>query len=141
MNILSELTNYIAEKTSLEAGENLYYNSLPDSPSNAVLLQLIPFEDIKRGYVVPSQIDGACYIVAITVRNESNTEAYELGRLIYRWLYCDKDDMDEADGLIKVSDTLTVATNMLGEPVWEKTDENGRKYFTFKVRVFSHRII
>ena len=32
MNILDELTNYIATKMSLEPGENLFYNSMPDEP-------------------------------------------------------------------------------------------------------------
>lgn len=141
MNILDELTKYIANKMDLELGENLFYNSMPDSPNNAVVFQQIPFEDTAKGFAIPSQIDGACYIVSVTIRNESNTDAYEIGRNIYRWLYTDKEDISDADGLVKLSDTLTVATNMLGEPVWEKTDNNGRKYFTFKVRVFSHRII
>jgi len=141
MNILDELTNYLAEKLGLEAGENLFYNSLPDEPNEATLLQLIPIEDTMRGYAVPSQIDGAYNIVCVTTRSLSNATAYIMGSNVYRWLYTDKEDKSEADGLVKVSDTLTVATNMLGVPVWTKTDENGRKYFTFKVRVFSHRII
>ena len=137
MNILNELVEYLAAKIpSLEPGENLFYNSLPDEPDDAMLLQQLP-----RTMAVPSQIDGACYIVEVTSRSESNETAYENGRMVYRWLYTDKDDTGDADGLIRLNSGLTVATVMLGEPVWKQTDNNGRKYFVFRLRVFSHRII
>ena len=136
MNILDELTNYIATKMSLEPGENLFYNSMPDEPDNCVLLQQ---ESYSTG--VPVQIDATCYHVKVIVRNVSNSDAYDVAAMVYRWLYTDKEDTAEADGLVKLSDTLTVATVPLTEPIWYKTDEKGRKYFVFKARVFSHRII
>ena len=127
MNILNELVEYLAAKIpSLEPGE----------PDDAMLLQQLP-----RTIAVPSQIDGACYIVEVTSRSLSNETAYENGRMVYRWLYTDKDDTGDADGLIRLNSGLTVATVMLGEPVWKQTDNNGRKYFVFRLRVFSHRII
>lgn len=136
MNILNELVGYLAEKLDLEPGDNLFYNSLPDEPDEATLLQQLP-----RTIAVPSQIDATCSVVEITTRSMSNETAYEMGRSVYRWLYTDKDDISDADGLLRVSDTLTVATVMLSEPTWKSTDNNGRKYFVFRVRVFSHRII
>lgn len=137
MNILNELVEYLAAKIpSFEPGENLFYNSLPDEPDDAMLLQQLP-----RTVAIPSQIDGACYIVEVTSRSLSNETAYENGRMVYRWLYTDKDDTGDADGLIRLNSGLTVATVMLGEPVWKQTDNNGRKYFVFRLRVFSHRII
>lgn len=137
MNILNELVEYLATKIpSFEPGDNLFYNSLPDEPDDAILLQQLP-----HTVAIPSQIDGACYIVEVTSRSESNETAYENGRVAYRWLYTDKADTDDADGLIRLESGLDVATVMLGEPVWKQTDDKGRKYFVFRVRVFSHRII
>lgn len=137
MNILNELVEYLAAKIlSLEPGKNLFYNSLPDEPDDAMLLQQLP-----REITIPSQIDGACYTVEVTSRSMSNETAYENGLVAYRWLYTDKDDTADADGLIRLNSGLTVATVMLGEPVWNQTDNNGRKYFVFRLRVFSHRII
>lgn len=136
MNILAELTNYIATKMDLEPGENLFYNSMPDEPDNCILLQQEQFN-----IATPVQIDASCYSIKVVVRNVSNTNAYDVATNVYRWLYTDKEDTADADGLIALSDSLTVATVPLSEPVWDKTDEKGRKYFMFKARVFSHRII
>ena len=136
MNLLDELVNYLADKTGLEPGENLFYNSMPDKPNEAVLLQLQ-----QLGVTTEAQIDGDCNIIQITTRSSTNSKSYDLGSSIYRWLYTDKEDTSEADGLIKLSENLTVASAMYGPPVWIKTDENDRKYFAFKVKIFSRRII
>ena len=137
MNILNELVEYLSDKlTELEPGENLFYNSLPDEPDDAVLLQQLP-----RTIPIPSQIDGATYIVEVISKSMSNETAYEMGKNVYRWLYTDKEDTEDADGLIRLPSGLSVATVMLGEPVWKQTDNNGRKYFVFRLRLFSHRII
>lgn len=136
MNLLSELVEYLASKTALVPGDNLFYNTMYDIPNNAVCLQLSPLS-----YSTPSPINGEVTIVDVTVRNESNDAAYNIGKEIYRWLYTDKEDVEDADGLIKVSDALTIATSMYGPPVWSRTDDKDRKYFTFKVKIFSRRII
>lgn len=136
MNILDELVEYLATKLTLEPGENLFYNSLPDEPDEAILLQQLP-----RTIAVPSSIDASCYVVEVTTRSLSNETAYEMGRSVYRWLYTDNEDVSEADGIIHLSDKRSVATVLLSEPTWKQTDNNGRKYFVFRVRVFSHRII
>lgn len=136
MNLLSELVEYLSSKTTLVPGDDLFYNTMYDTPDNAVCLQLSPLS-----YSTPSPINGEVTIVDVTVRNESNDAAYNIGKEIYRWLYTDKEDVEDADGLIKVSNALTIATSMYGPPVWSRTDDKDRKYFTFKVKIFSRRII
>ena len=136
MNLLEEFVNYLSEKTALVPGENLFYNSAPDSTDDIVLLQLSPLN-----IATEAQIDGDINIITATTIASSNSAAYELGTMVYRWLYTDKEDTSDADGLIRLSENLTVATAVYGPPVWVKTDEKDRKYFAFKVRVFSKRII
>lgn len=136
MNILDEITTYVAAKLNLEPGENIFYNSLPDEPDDALLLQLLP-----RSLPTPSPIDAECYVIEVSSRSLSNDVAYQQAESAYRWLYTDKEDTADADGIVNISENLSVATLMLNTPAWKQTDNNGRKYFTFRVRVFSHRII
>lgn len=136
MNILNELVEYLATKLDLEPGENIFYNSLPDEPDTAALLQQLP-----RTVPTPSPIGATSYIVEVTVRSMSNEDAYALGCNLYRWLYTSNDDTEDADGIVRLSENRCIATAMLGEPVWKQTDAKGRKYFVFRVRVFSNRII
>lgn len=136
MNILDEITTYVATKLNLKPGENIFYNSLPDEPDDALLLQLLP-----RSLPTPSPIDAECYVIEVSSRSMSNDVAYQQAESAYRWLYTDKEDTADADGIVNVSENLSVATLMLNTPAWKQTDNNGRKYFTFRVRVFSHRII
>lgn len=136
MNILDEITTYVANKLNLEPGENIFYNSLPDEPDDALLIQLLP-----RSLPTPSPIDAECYIIEVSSRSMSNDVAYQQAESAYRWLYTDKEDTADADGIVNISENLSVATLMLNTPAWKQTDNNGRKYFTFRVRVFSHRII
>jgi hypothetical protein len=136
MNILDEITTYVANKLNLEPGENIFYNSLPDEPDDALLIQLLP-----RSLPTPSPIDAECYVIEVSSRSMSNDVAYQQAESAYRWLYTDKEDTADADGIVNISENLSVATLMLNTPAWKQTDNNGRKYFTFRVRVFSHRII
>ena len=136
MNILDEITTYVANKLNLEPGENIFYNSVPDEPDDALLIQLLP-----RSLPTPSPIDAECYVIEISSRSMSNDVAYQQAESAYRWLYTDKEDTADADGIVNISENLSVATLMLNTPAWKQTDNNGRKYFTFRVRVFSHRII
>jgi hypothetical protein len=136
MNILDEITTYVAAKLNLEPGENIFYNSLPDEPDDALLIQLLP-----RSLPTPSPIDAECYVIEVSSRSMSNDVAYQQAESAYRWLYTDKEDTADADGIVNISENLSVATLMLNTPAWKQTDNNGRKYFTFRVRVFSHRII
>lgn len=136
MNILDEITTYVAAKLDLEPGENIFYNSLPDEPDDALLIQLLP-----RSLPTPSPIDAECYVIEVSSRSMSNDVAYQQAESAYRWLYTDKADTADADGIVNISENLSVATVMLNTPAWKQTDNNGRKYFVFRVRVFSHRII
>lgn len=136
MNILDEITTYIAAKLNLKPGENIFYNSLPDEPDDALLIQLLP-----RSLPTPSPINAECYVIEVSSRSLSNDVAYQQAESAYRWLYTDKEDTADADGIVNISENLSVATLMLNTPAWKQTDNNGRKYFTFRVRVFSHRII
>lgn len=136
MNILSELVTYLAAKCDLEPGENIFYNSLPDEPDTAVLLQ-----QSQQTVPTPSPIGATSYIVEVTVRSLSNETAYDMGCNLYRWLYTSQSDTEDADGIVTIAEGRSIATAMLGEPVWKQTDNKGRKYFVFRVRVFSHRII
>lgn len=136
MNILDEITTYVANKLNLEPGENIFYNSLPDEPDDALLIQLLP-----RSLPTPSPIDAECYVIEVSSRSTSNDVAYQQAESAYRWLYTDKEDTADADGIVNISENLSVATLMLNTPAWKQTDNNGRKYFTFRVQVFSHRII
>lgn len=136
MNILDEITTYVAAKLNLEPGENIFYNSLPDEPDDALLIQLLP-----RSLPTPSPIDAECYVIEVSSRSLSNDVAYQQAESAYRWLYTDKEDTADADGIVNISENLSVATLMLSTPAWKQTDNNGRKYFVFRVRVFSHRII
>ena len=87
------------------------------------------------------EIDAECYVIEVSSRSLSNDVAYQQAESAYRWLYTDKEDTADADGIVNISENLSVATLMLNTPAWKQTDNNGRKYFTFRVRVFSHRII
>lgn len=137
-NILDHLVMYLAPKVDLVAGESAFYNELPDEPATCLVLQAE-----QTTYSIPAQIDATLHRVKITVRGETSEAAYDLAYKCWRWLLTDDEQYDEdrtADttGFIQLEGGI-VHVRLIGNPVWEKADQQGRKYYCFYALITTQR--
>lgn len=141
MDLLQQLATYLGEKLDMTPGTNVFYYELPDTPDVAVCVQ-----ELKNNQRTPSQIDAVERKIVVTVRAKSNTEANELAELAYRWMWCSENTSENPHGFLKLSvdeangEACYVYSTPLCKPTWEKSDQRGRKYFTFDTIIITQRI-
>lgn len=124
MDILEELQNYIATELSLNPGVDIFRNEMPDTGTKCVCIT----EPKEAGYVLP-QIDAEKHYIKITTREALHDSAKELARQCYRLLRTD-------DGIVTMPN-LTIFVELQGTPIWERTDQQNRKYYYFTLKVIS----
>ena len=139
-NLLDELVTYLASHVSLEPGVSACYNEMLDETTQCLLLQ-----DIPTMTAVDSQIDAEVHRIRVTVRDASNAAAYLLAGKCYRWLLTDDlgydtDHTVDTSGFITMLSGTTISCQLLGNPVWDKADQQGRKYYCFYAEVISPRM-
>jgi len=125
-NLLSSITTYL--RSHVPAGTNVYYNEMPDDQENNVLVQ----EVSMGGHVFP-QIDAELHNIKVTVRALTSSAAESLARTCYTHLY------DET-GCIQLAAGDEVVVELRGTPIWEQTDQQGRRFFYFLAVVISKRL-
>ena len=141
-NLLESLVTYLAPKVGLVAGTSAFYHEMPTMPTKCLLLQ-----EEQTNTAVLAQIDGEVHRVRITVREGSNSLAHTLARLCWRWLLTDDAQFDidkrtDTTGIITVLDglrSIPIQVKLFGNPVWEKADQQGRKYYCFYAVIITPR--
>lgn len=125
MNILEEIAKYLATALILELAKEITYNEMPDEGIKCVCIQ----EPRELGYVHP-QIDAETHFIEVVVREATNKQAFQLAT------ECKKLLVGEC-GFIDLSDELTIYTEVQGNPIWKRADQQGRKYYYFTLKVIS----
>lgn len=140
MNILQCLVDYMAEKTTLVGGTNLFYNEMPDDPTKC-----LTFIALKHPIAVPTQIDADVYVVQVVARDDTSTNAFALAKTCYQWLRSSEANYNantqETTGFINLTSTVEALINLNSTPIWEKTDQRGRRYYTFTATIITKRLI
>lgn len=136
INLLDELVSYLGSKMDLTPGQSIYYNSMPDTPDLCVALT-----EVKQGRDVPPQIDASTQFIKVSVRAVTTKEAYQKSTECYRWLLSDTDDLTDPNGFIKLLSGLLVYVQLHGNPIWEQTDQKGRRYYYFTMTTITKRLI
>jgi hypothetical protein len=83
------------------------------------------------GYVAP-QIDADTHNIQIVAREESNVLAQQLAMQCYAALLTETGFVDLPH--------VTVSIEMQGTPIWQKADQQARKYYYFQMKVISKRL-
>lgn len=138
-NLLELVTKYLAAKIGLTAGTDAVYNEMPAEPSKCILVQ----EEQTSLSVLP-QIDAEVHKVRVTARDTSYTLAAELAEKCWRWLLTDITNFDidkreDATGFITMLDDTIISVRLFSNPIWEKSDQQGRKYYTFYALITTKR--
>lgn len=139
INLLEELVKYLASTTGLVAGQSAFYNEMLETPAKCILIQELP-----TSMYVPVQIDAELHKIKLTARDISNTTAKALAvncwqRLLTNDETFDNDPGRDITGFITLLDGTTIQVSLYGAPVWERADQQGRKYFTFYAVVLCKR--
>lgn len=139
IDLLEQVARYLASKTSLVAGTSVFYNEMPDDVNKCVLVQ-----EVQTNGTVAPQIDAEVHRLRISVRESSNTAASNLAYTCWRWLLTDilnydLDKREDTTGFITLLDGSTVMVTLYGNPVWEKSDQQRRKYYSFYAVVITKR--
>lgn len=139
-NLLDLVARYLASKMGLVAGTNVFYNEMPDDPAKCVLVQEIQNPGVK---VLP-QIDAEIHWLRFTARDTTHPLAQALSEQCWRWLLTeianfDLDKREDSTGFITLDLYCTVQVTLYGNPVWDKNDQKGRKYYNFYATILSKR--
>jgi len=124
VDILVELQNYIANALSLSPGTSIIRNEMPDSGTKCICIT----EPKEAGHVLP-QIDAEKHYIKITARDALHDDAKELAKACYMLLRTE-------DGVVSMPN-LTVFVELQGTPIWEKTDQQNRKYYYFTLKAIT----
>lgn len=140
IELCKTITEYLSAHTDLVVATNLFYYEMPETPDECVCV----YED-KSIIETPPQIDVEVQRLRIGVRAASNTRAAEIANICHRWLYTDDANYEvdyetsETTGFIQLNDDVCIYVSLAGRPVWDKVDQQGRKYFTFAATITSNR--
>lgn len=127
MNLLDELVNYIAKHLQLEPGESAFYHEMPDEPDECICLY-----ELKTALDSPPQIDAIARRIRFTTRGLCNTVASDLAEKLWSVLWMDAErELEVSDGFITLEAGM-VFVDLRGKPIWDKSDQRNRKYFSFE---------
>ena len=139
IDLLDELTSYLASHTGLTPGVSAFYNEMPDEPAKCIVIQ-----EEHHGVSIPVQIDAEIHSIKITARDSSASGSKSLAESCRRWLITDLETYDEdktvdTTGFITLPNKAVVHVRLYSSPVWEKADQHGRKYFCFYASIITPR--
>lgn len=143
IHLLNELATYLGEKLEMTPGENVFYNSMPDQPDECVLIQ-----EPSTHIPVPAQVDASTHYLRITARAKTDVQAFQLAGRCYKWFVQDREEYrvdeianTELTGFLDISENITVFIQPYGTPIWDKTDQRGRRYYFFTASLITKRIL
>lgn len=134
MIIIETVAQYLATQTAHPYGKSCFSYELPDNPAECIGVLGVP----TNGLEAPAQIDAATIRLEIIVRSTSNSLANKLAQDCYNVLN-PADEEGERTGFVELLQGLYVYCFLNCEPVWSKTDQQGRKYFTFQATITASR--
>lgn len=126
--LLEQICLYLINKVSTLSSENVSYYEASDADEYVLVT-----ERLSRIHV-PIQINASQRYVRITVRSTSNTSAQTLANECYV-SFIDED----LNGSIILPNGTQTGLSLSGRPVWDKTDQQGRKYFYFDLIIYTTR--
>lgn len=127
IDILEEIAKYLATALSLQSGKEITYNEMLDAGIKTVCVQALR----PGGHVFP-QIDAELHNIQIVAREASNTLAYALAMRCHAALLTES-------GIVEL-EKCSISVEMQGTPIWQKTDQQARKYYYFTMKVISKRL-
>lgn len=130
-DIVAQVAKYLAEKTGRTYGTDVFYYQMPDSVDDCVVVQRN-----KLNVSVPVQIDADVYSIRVAVRNASADTAYAVACEMWNALLA---DTDENAGFIQLEETYA-RVDLFDKPLWESSDQQGRKVFDFTARLITKRL-
>ena len=139
-NLLNLVASYLASKLTMTAGTNVFYNEMPDEPAKCVLVQEIQNPSLS----IHAQIDAEIHRIKVTTREESYQKSLALAQSCWRWLLTDSvafssDTRVDTTGFVTLGDLATVQIVLYGNPVWEKSDQQSRNYYSFYATILTKR--
>lgn len=141
MNLLLEITKFLASKVNLVLGENIFYHEMPDDGDPKCVCVYKP--RTPHFFGTTAQIDGSMHHIKVTIRHSNNNDAEELALDCYNWLTSvnSLDDILKDTGFVELLDGTIIYVWGFGTPYWEKADQQRRKYFSFEARVDTKTIL
>ena len=138
-DLLDALVSYLASHTGLVSGISAFYNEMPDEPAKCLVVQ-----EEQNGYSVPAQIDAEVHRIRITTRDVGNELSCTLAQLCWRWMLTDATQYDadkrtDTTGFIQLLDDTVIQVRLFGNPVWDKADQQNRKYYCFYALIITPR--
>ena len=130
-DIVAQVAKYLAEKTDRTYGTDVFYYQMPDSVDDCVVVQRN-----KLNVSVPVQIDADVYSIRVAARNTSADAAYAVACEMWNVLLA---DTDENAGFIQLEETYA-KVDLFDKPLWESSDQQGRKVFDFTARLITKRL-
>lgn len=130
-DIVAQVAKYLAEKTGRTYGTDVFYYQMPDSVDDCVVVQRN-----KLNVSVPVQIDADVYSIRVATRNTSADAAYAMACEMWNALLA---DTDENAGFIQLEETYA-KVDLFDKPLWESSDQQGRKVFDFTARLITKRL-
>lgn len=125
MELLIEVATYLGQKLSLVPGKQVFCYEMPEKPDECVCVYEVP-----TTLTSPPQIDAISRRIRVSCRSTSNAAAAELAENCWQHLWSDGKD-EIPTGFITLVDR-TVFVDLRGKPIWDKSDQQNRKVFSFE---------
>lgn len=125
-DLLQRVAVYLATQLSLKSGEQVMCYEMPDKPDVCVCVY-----ESSSTLTSPPQIDAISRRLRISVRALSNSAANELAEKCWQAMYSSSPE-EVPTGFIELESGLYVFSDLRGKPLWEKSDQRNRKYFSFE---------
>lgn len=140
MILLEEIAKYIAKHTNTTLGTDMFYFTMPADPDCCISI-----EEPKLSAPVLAQINAESHYIRVNVRHTSSTSAFSTAKNCYRWLLTDDpeytaDSDTVPTGFITLLNGLSVYVQLHGDPLTDKTDQQGRRYFYLTATLITKRI-
>lgn len=146
INLIDSIAMYLGVKLNLTAGVDLHTISFPSTDD--IMSPSVCIQEPVQIDETPAQINACEHYVKVTACADTGTTALDTASSCYRWLLTDDenysvDNPDAVDttGIITLLDGLVMQCQLLGSPIWLKSDDKNRQYFGFACRIVCKRLI
>lgn len=145
-SLIDSVAEYLGSKLDLIAGTDLHTINFPSG--DEIISPSICIQEPIQIDETPSQINASEHYVRIVACADTNTTALDTAASCYRWLLTDDEnykiedyDILDTPGILTLNNGLVVQCQLLGFPIWLKSDDKNRQYFGFASRIVCKRLI
>ena len=124
-DLIQHVAEYLTEKLNMDTGTQVMCYEMPEKSDTCVCIY-----EVLPAPVSPPQIDAISRRIRIVVRAKSNGEANELSERCWQWMLCSATN-DFPTGFIELKNNVFVFSDLQNKPIWQKSDQKNRKYFSF----------